>query len=48
VKRSDRDWFTTGWCDAHAKILSNSVSADVFRAALTPAGGEVVNHADIK
>jgi hypothetical protein len=48
VKRSDRDWFTTGWCDAHAKLLSNSIDADVFRAVLTPAGGEVVDHADIK
>nr|MBA3481953.1 DUF1559 domain-containing protein [Pirellulales bacterium] len=48
VKRSDRDWFTTAWCDAHGKILSNSIDADVFRTLLTPAGGEVIEHSDIK
>ncbi len=48
VKRSDRDWFTTVWCDGHVMILSNSIDAGVFRALLTPAGGEVVDHADVK
>jgi hypothetical protein len=48
VKRSDRDWFNTTWCDGSGRILSNSIDADVFRALLTPSGKEVVNHSDIK
>jgi hypothetical protein len=48
VKRSDRDWFTTAWCDGSGRILSNSIDAEAFRKLLTPSGKEVVNHSDIK
>ena len=48
VKRSDREWFTTVWCDGHVSILTKAISPDVFKATLTPAGGEVLDQAEIK
>lgn len=40
VKRADRDWFTAGFCDGHAQIVSNTIAPQAFRGMLTPAGGE--------
>jgi hypothetical protein len=44
LKRTDRDWFTTAWCDGHVKILSNSIEPDQLRAMLTRDGREVVKN----
>ena len=44
VRRNDRDWFTTGFCDGSARILSSSLSAEKLRALLTRDGGEVIEY----
>ena len=48
VRRSDRDYFTTAYCDGHVKIHQNDIAPDLFRALLTPAGGEVIDYNLIK
>lgn len=48
VRRSDRDYFTTAYCDGHVKIHQNDIASDLFRALLTPAGGEVIDQNQIK
>jgi len=42
VRRDDRDWFTTGFCDGHAKVFDFSLPAEKLRALLTRDGGEVI------
>jgi len=42
VRRTDRDWFTTGFCDGHAQIFDSSLPAKKLRALLTRDGGEVI------
>ncbi len=44
VRRDDRDWFTTSFCDGSVRILSSSLSAEKLRALLTRAGGEVIEY----
>ena len=44
VRRHDRDWFTTGFCDGSVRILSSSLSAEKLRALLTRDGGEVIEY----
>ena len=48
VRRSDRDYFTTVYNDGHGEIHQNDIAADLFRALLTPAGGEVIDYSLIK
>ncbi|NOY29689.1 MAG: DUF1559 domain-containing protein [Planctomycetes bacterium] len=42
VRRDDRDWFTTGFCDGHAKVFDSSLPAKKLRALLTRAGKEII------
>ncbi len=42
IKRTDRDWFTAAYWDAHGKIIPQTFSAEGLRGNLTPAGGEPV------
>jgi len=44
LRREDRDWFTTGRCDANAYIISNEVEAKKLRALLTRAGKEIIEY----
>ena len=48
VRRSDRDYFTAVYNDGHGTIHQNDVAADLFRALLTPMGGEVIDYNLIK
>ena len=42
VRRDDRDWFTTGFCDGSARVFDFSLPAEKLRALLTRDGGEVI------
>ncbi len=44
VRRDDRDWFTTGFCDGSAQVFDFSMPAEKLRALLTRDGGEVIEY----
>jgi Protein of unknown function (DUF1559) len=43
IERTDRDYFTAGWCDGRASVIPFDVDRNKLRAVLTRAGGEVVD-----
>jgi len=43
LERTDRDYVTTAWCDGHVSLVPTDVDPVKLRAAVTRAGGEVVD-----
>jgi hypothetical protein len=48
LERKDRDYFIAGLSDGSVRTMRTDNSPEVMRKLLTPAGGEVIDHNEIK
>lgn len=48
VKRDDREGFVAAYADGSVRVLGNDNAPELIKALLTPAGGEVIDHSQVK